>query len=254
MKNISTNIASNKEKAIATCTKQLKWLVILFCLVGISSTAYAQEIPNSMDRTYYGNTGNSPTPDNYEKSGDLLTRKSSKIIKNSAIEPDSLVSATEVVYLRSTSGPSWGVTTNEQSMNAVFGVGNWQDLRYETANVASVFSSSTKVVITEGGANTDYAMNTFLNNNRTAMENWVSNGGRLLLNAAPWNIYMNYGFGGVTLNFFYASSTAVAAAGQSSHPIFNSPYTPTGTGTFTGSYFSHATITCGDCTTLITGR
>ena len=126
-------------------------------------------------------------------------------------------------------------------MTAVFGA-DWQTDFYETLNPAALFSPSTSFIFMEGSDNNADAMSAFLNANLTAMQDWVSSGGRLFLNAAPnEGGDINFGFG-VTLNYDgdnFATSSAEAV--NPAAPIFNGPSTPVGT-SWTGDWFAHATI------------
>jgi hypothetical protein len=159
-----------------------------------------------------------------------------------------------VYYMRSNAGEPWGSQTNVNSMNSVFGAGAWQNSYFQTAVAATIFSPATRFVFMDGSDAGALAMNTFVTNNITAIQNWVSAGGRLLMNSAPnQGGNMNWGFGGVTLNYNNAQGTVNAAAGQAGHPIFAGPFLPCGTGAFTGSSWSHAHITGGGATPLISG-
>ena len=106
----------------------------------------------------------------------------------------------------------------------------------------------------EGGDATANTFNSFLSSNRSAIETWVSSGGRLILNAAPnegGNI--NYGFGGITLNFSpptYSSASSDVHAVDSTNPVFNGPNGATGT-SFSGNSFSHAYVTGGGLASII---
>lgn len=60
----------------------------------------------------------------------------------------------DTVYMRSNVGAPWGQNTNEQAMDQVFGAGNWDDLRYETGNVAAIFSGANEFVFMEGETTT----------------------------------------------------------------------------------------------------
>ncbi len=131
------------------------------------------------------------------------------------------------VYLRSNIGLPWNLMGNENAMDDVFGVGNWQDLRYETVDVVTLLSSTNDFIFMEGGDDNANAMEAFLDVNLPAIEAWVSNGGSLILNAAP-NVGdgMNFGFGGVALTYPDESyDLSVAAPG---HSIFTGPNLPTG--------------------------
>jgi hypothetical protein len=140
-------------------------------------------------------------------------------------------------YARSIQGPPWGVSANESAMDRVFGAGGWRDLSFETLNVPQFLAESTFIFL-EGSDQGAQAMENFLTAHASEIENWVSGGGVLFLNAAP-----NVGDGmsflfGVTL--LYSDWTGVAHAGTASHPIFNEPFMPVGT-SWNGS-IGHATV------------
>jgi Tol biopolymer transport system component len=168
------------------------------------------------------------------------------------------VGARPFVYLRSAEGPPWGVATNEAAMNAVFGGGNWDDLRYESADAASLFSTQLPLgrqfIFMEGGFSTAPELEAFLTANLPLIQSWVSAGGRLFLNAAPnEGDGMSFGFGGVTLNFdpnAFLTASDTGTAVDPSHPIFQGPLTPAGT-QFSGGFFTHAHVTGGGVTPLI---
>lgn len=81
------------------------------------------------------------------------------------------------------------------------------------------------------------------------IEDWVSAGGHLLLNAAPnEGDGMSFGFDGTSLVYTYFTATADAA--DPAHPIFNGPFLPVGT-SWTGTSFGHAIITGTGLTPLI---
>lgn len=146
------------------------------------------------------------------------------------------------VYLRSSLGAPWGQNTNETAMNTVFGSGAWQDLRYETVNTATLFTTSNNFIFMEGGDSTADELEGFLTSNTTAINNWVTAGGRLFINAAPnEGNGMDYGFG-VTLNYPDFGGAESAVAVNPLHPIINGPFGPTGT-SWQGGYFSHASLT-----------
>ena len=145
----------------------------------------------------------------------------------------------------------WGTANNTTAMSAVFGAANYQTLTYTTAVPATVFSNATQFVFLEGSDANALALNTFFTTNQTLIENWVFNGGRLYLNAAPnQGTNMNWGFGGVILNYTSAQSTVNAVS--PTHPVFVGPYTPL-VNTLTGGSYSHAHITGGNTTAIITG-
>jgi hypothetical protein len=164
------------------------------------------------------------------------------------LDPAAARAQAQIYYLRSTVGPPWGSNSNEQAMDAVFGVGNWVDARYETVNTAALFSNS-KFIFMEGGDFTSNEMESFLTANAAAINTFVSAGGVVFLNAAPnEGNGMSFGFG-VSLLYpsYYCSFGCNAVSGQ--HPIFNGPFLPVGT-SFSGNSFSHAVLV-GSFTPLI---
>lgn len=143
----------------------------------------------------------------------------------------------------------WYTTSNSDAMNAVFGVGGWLQDYFETCDPALVFSANTNFVFLEGSDGFADELESFLSVNIDVIETWVEGGGRLLLNAAPnEGDGMSFGFGGVNLTYWGGSSNVHAT--DPTHPIFNGPYTPTGT-SWTGSSFSHASVSGPDLTPLI---
>ena len=144
----------------------------------------------------------------------------------------------------------WGTANNTTAMTAVFGANNYTTTTYTVAP-ATVFNANTQFVFLEGSDANALALNTFFTANQTLIENWVFNGGRLYLNAAPnQGTNMNWGFGGVTLN--YANAQGAVNAVSPTHPVFVGPSTPTATA-LTGGSYSHAHITGGNTTAIITG-
>jgi hypothetical protein len=158
---------------------------------------------------------------------------------NAVLTVVSRASITNVAFVHSSVGDPWGSDDDEVALTTVFGA-NWQTNFYETVNPAALFSPSNTFIFMEGSDDNANAMATFLNNNLAAMQNWVSNGGSLFLNAAPnqgGNI--NFGFG-VTL-IYGVTFTSSAEAVNPAAPIFNGPFFPVGTN-WTGDSFAHATI------------
>lgn len=144
----------------------------------------------------------------------------------------------------------WGTANNTNAMTAVFGANNFTTTTYTVAP-ATVFNNNTQFVFLEGSDGNATALNTFYTANQTLIENWVFNGGRLFMNAAPnAGANMNWGFGGVTLNYNSAQSNVNAVTPL--HPVFVGPFTPTATA-LAGNSYSHAHITGGNTTTIITG-
>lgn len=152
-------------------------------------------------------------------------------------------------YIRDTD--PWSTLNNTNAMTAVFGAPNFTTLSFAAANPATIFSPSTQFVFLEGSDGNAIALNAYITSNITTIENWVNAGGRLFLNAAPNSGgNMNWGFGGVVLNYNSAQSSVNAV--NPAHPIFIGPFTPVTTA-YTGGSYSHAHITGGTTTPLLTG-
>ncbi|MFZ1611934.1 MAG: CARDB domain-containing protein, partial [Chitinophagales bacterium] len=143
----------------------------------------------------------------------------------------------------------WYTTTNSEAMDAVYGAGAWNQDFFETVDIAATFSSATCFVWLEGGEYMADELENFLNTNTIAIQNWVASGGHLFLNSAPdEGDGMSFLFGGVNLEYYWYTNTAIEA--DPSHPIFEGPYTPVGD-SWTGFSFGHAAISGGDVYTLI---
>ena len=152
-------------------------------------------------------------------------------------------------YIRDTD--PWATANNTTAMTAVFGAANFTTLTFGTANAATVFAPTTQFVFLEGSDGNAIALDAYITANLSTIESWVNAGGRLFLNAAPnGGVNMNWGFGGVVLDYSNAQSNVNAVV--PAHPIFNGPYTPVTTA-YTGGSYSHAHITGGNTTALLAG-
>jgi MYXO-CTERM domain-containing protein len=144
-------------------------------------------------------------------------------------------------YVRSTVSAPWGSTDNEQAMDMVFGVGGWDDLRYETLDPAVLLTPATSFVYLEGSDSNALELAAWLMANQAALEAWVNAGGTLFLNAAPnEGGNMAWGFGGVTLHYPDTSADPGTAV-DPAHPIWNGPFLPTAL-MWTGSSYAHASV------------
>jgi gliding motility-associated-like protein len=158
--------------------------------------------------------------------------------------------ATEAWYIRRTAPEPWTwcpvLNTNITEMDNVFGVGGWNSGFFTTVDVADAFGPDSKFVFLEGGDDHAIDLKNFLTTNITTIENWVYNGGSLFLNAAPnEGSDINFGFGGVLLDYTPGSYASSVDATDPTHPIFLGPFTPTGL-TWTGTSYTHAKVT-GPC-------
>lgn len=163
--------------------------------------------------------------------------------------------AQNIYYVRQQN--PWGQDLSS-FLTQAYGAGNYTITDY-SINPATLLTNSTSIIYLEGSDQTNPAsLSSFLTSNHSMLEQWVQNGGKLFLNAAPnQGGNMSFGFGGITLEYrtsspnYTWSSTAYITSGQLSHLIFNSPAS-VGT-SWTGSFFGHAIITGAGFTSLITG-
>ena len=157
------------------------------------------------------------------------------------------------ILSNTTGGEPWFTVNNSNAMTAVFGTEGvgWTRDYFETMDVGSVFGPDNCFVFLEGSDGHAIELENFLIANISAIESWVSSGGKLLLNAAPnEGDGMSFGFGGTSLFYAYFTSDATADAGAVGHPIFNGPFLPAGT-YYTGTSFGHATVTGTGLTNLM---
>ena len=169
----------------------------------------------------------------------VLIAVATAAVIGAAAGSDATRRAGDPIYMRTSAGPPWNRSANEDRLTEVFGAGGWQEMYFETATPATVFSPSTPFVFMEGGTDQNLALETFVNANRTMMESWVTAGGNLLVNAAPTATrILNFGLE-VTLSSYDQSNEGHAA--DAGHPVFAGPQTPVGT-SFDGFAFSHASI------------
>ena len=96
----------------------------------------------------------------------------------------------------------WGSTNDATAMNEVFGSGFWT--RYSNysdadTNFNSIFTTNTPFVYLQGGAGSDANLVNFLSTgtNNASILDWVSNGGRILMESAGWTTDVS--LGGVSL-------------------------------------------------------
>lgn len=149
----------------------------------------------------------------------------------------------DVAYLRSAAGQPWEVSEPEDAMDLAFGAGAWADLRYESVDPAELFSNRYTFLYLEGGDDNASELKTFLDAQRDALEAWVSQGGALLINAAP-NEGGDIDFGmGCQLRYDHSSVNPVSAV-DPGHPVWNGPNLPTAL-EFDGNAAAHARVDCG---------
>lgn len=152
-------------------------------------------------------------------------------------------------YLYSANANSpWSNTTNNAAMDAAFGAGAWDLLRFETVNVVNLLADHDTLFLDGSDRNAD-ELEAFLNVNLSLLEAWVAQGNSLFINAAPnEGNGMNLGFGGVVLR--YSDSSNSGSIVDTAHPIFQGPSTPV-IATYFGSSFTHASVSGGGITHLV---
>ncbi|MFT2010385.1 T9SS type A sorting domain-containing protein [Pontibacter sp. 13R65] len=158
------------------------------------------------------------------------------------------------VYIRTnTCGAFWELSGNEVAMDAVFGAGNWQQQHFETTNTTTLFSASNDFIFIEGSNCGTEEMIEFIEANRTAIEAWVSKGGKLLLNAAPSEgpYIIEIGFDDVQLTWAEDGSYGFyGEKANAKHPIFRGPLKTVGA-EWSGSAFAHHKILGSGLTSII---
>ena len=141
----------------------------------------------------------------------------------------------------------WGhYSSYADAMNSAFG-GNWSRYTYGNVDVGDVFSGQYDFVFLEGGDASGSELNSFLGNNMSTIENWVSGGGSLFVNSAPDGLeHLDAPF---DVNLDRVCIYNVIAV-DVFHYIFQGPFTPAGT-EFSGNFYSHSIITGSSLTPLI---
>lgn len=155
-----------------------------------------------------------------------------------------------VAYLRSSvATPPWGTSDNEAAMDLVFGAGQWDDLRYETVDTASLFSPTYTFIYLEGSDGVAIELQTFLTANQASLQSWVAAGGHVFINSAPnEGGDQTWGFGDVTL--VYSAPLDPAMPYDDMHPIWGGPFLPINT-VVSGGGYAHAHVTGGSLVPVI---
>ncbi|MBL7646227.1 MAG: hypothetical protein JNK74_08580 [Candidatus Hydrogenedentes bacterium] len=162
--------------------------------------------------------------------------------------------AGQVVYVSSFNEP-WNLPGNVNSLNDVFGAGNWGREYFSGFSQNGVLQAGGMgdFIFMDGGDGATAEFESFVNTNRTLLETFVSGGGSLFINAARWGgtSTFNLGFG---VNLVAAglghSSTFNGTAVDPGHAIFTGPFGPTGTA-WTGGTLSHDFVTGAGLTNLM---
>ena len=147
-------------------------------------------------------------------------------------------------YVRSAIGEPW-TQTNQYSnvgiMDAVFGTGGWTQAFFESTNIEELFGEDVSLIFIDGGDDGALAFQEFLSTYKEQIEDWVSGGGRLLLNAAPnEGGDINFGFDNTILNYGPNFITHVETV-DSNHWVLSGPAQPV-QNNYVGDFFAHAFI------------
>ncbi len=146
-------------------------------------------------------------------------------------------------------GDPFNSTTNEVTMNNVFGENNWQQGFFETTDINEVFSDSTCVVFLDGSFDHNTSFENMMTDTRFIIENWVAAGGKLFVNCAKESgeyFYTPVGFGGTYFTFYSVGS----ARPQSGHPILDGPYQPLAED-YAGFYYANSVIVGDSLSTVV---
>ncbi|RYG46348.1 PEP-CTERM sorting domain-containing protein [bacterium] len=151
--------------------------------------------------------------------------------------------AQNVAYISANpeSGP-WGSQAYRNDFNTVFGESGWRESTFATADTSLFDPKETSLLVIEGGDWMADEMFGYLTQNSDALQKFVYDGGRLIINAAPntgENIPM-FG-GGVGLSYNRGTDYNYTATPiDFTHPVFAGPYGKVQS--LEGNYAGHATV------------
>ena len=113
--------------------------------------------------------------------------------------------------------------TFENAMDEVFGASNWDSYTYLTLDAVELLSCKYDVIMLDGGVIASHLAQliNFMNNHRSDVEDWVADGGSLLVTNAEGALTV--GFNGFGFTQVISDSAFVAAP---DHAIFNGPFCP----------------------------
>ena len=146
----------------------------------------------------------------------------------------------------------WGQKGDVTAMNTVFGAGNYSLVTNYNFDATSVFNAQNSFVFLEGGANTDTALNNFVNANSAQLLQWVNNGGKLFIESAGWDTSITGLTNTIQFNSSYSTANMsghLTADGIAAFTHFNNGGT-----TFTGNWLSHDVVTGSGLTEFMVGN
>ncbi len=147
-----------------------------------------------------------------------------------------VASQTKAAYLSNTNEP-WSENSNILALNQVYGA-DYTHYTYPSAIITDIFIPSRTFIWLEGGDSDTSLMLNVINNNKTLIEDWVRNGGVLLISAATNEISTPYSVGfGITSTQNYITEAVPA---DENHTFFTkSNYKPILAPSYTGSFIAH---------------
>jgi len=92
-----------------------------------------------------------------------------------------------IVYVSSSFGEPYDAISNYYILDQTFGTDSWEHLYYQTIDTSYLFSDSTCLIFLEGAFNTESAFLSFYNSYKSNLELYVSEGGHLLIQYAPYS-------------------------------------------------------------------
>lgn len=233
--------------------KKIYTLALIILFLASVSTSFAQE----REKHHPGRPGTKPAiPASVRQSN---TKNPAAAARNSAArlrtqsngtartQQASTLTTAANYYVRN--DEPWGEVSNINALDNALGAGNWSPVTFSDPDVLTIFDPATDFIFLEGSDDNALALNDFLIKNLATIESWVSNGGRLLLNAAPnEGEDMNFGFNGTTLNYNHGQEEVHVVG-----PLLTNPNVLS-TSTYHGGSFSHAHITGNGISPLILGQ
>ena len=131
-------------------------------------------------------------------------------------------------------------TTNEVTMNTVFGENNWNQGCFETTDINAVFSDSSCVVFLDGSYDHNLPLESLMADYAETIENWVAAGGNLFINCAielSEEFYIPIGFDETILTFYQVGYASIVT----DHPLLDGPHQPL-SGNLVGFYYANSVI------------
>lgn len=156
-----------------------------------------------------------------------------------------------IVFMTGSFNP-WGSSSPDYDMDLAFGAGHWTK---QQGFDAGALSMANKTVYIDGGDGISSEFDAFISSHIADLQNFVSTGGHLLINAARWTYGdLDTGFGAqLHLGADFSQGSYTGHVVDPTGDLANGPAGAAGTD-FTGNYFSHDNVTGTGFTTLMTGQ